>query len=132
VKHRTDYFSEDIAWTVLDELLAEAPYVDFSVAAQVMLRELLPDLTRLTPEQSDFVRRRATTVDFVVYNRISNKPVFAIEVDGFAFHENNPVQLARDTLKDAICTAYRIPLLRLPTTGSGELQRIRQWLDRVA
>jgi len=132
VGHRTGYASEDIIWTVLDDILAEAPYADLDVAAQVMLRELLPDLTRLTPAQSEYVRHRATTLDFVVYNRISNRPVFAIEVDGFAFHENSPTQLVRDGLKDAICATHQIPLLRLPTTGSGEEQRIRRWLDEHA
>jgi pyrrolidone-carboxylate peptidase len=55
--------------------------------------------------------------------------VLAVEVDGFAFHENNPAQLARDALKNEILAARRLPLLRLPTTGSGEEERIRRALD---
>ncbi|POH61135.1 AAA domain-containing protein [Arthrobacter glacialis] len=129
LRKRTGFASEDIVWTVLNEILTEGPYGDFTVADQVVLRNLLPDLTRLTAEQAAYVRHRATTLDFVVYNRISNRPVFAIEVDGFAFHENDPRQQVRDAHKDAICATHQIPLLRLPTTGSEEERLIRQWLD---
>jgi hypothetical protein len=66
-----------------------------------------------------------------VYNRVTNQPLLAIEVDGFAFHENNPAQRARDALKDEILGTYQMPLLRLPTTGSQEHRRIRQALDRA-
>jgi hypothetical protein len=51
--------------------------------------------------------------------------LLAIEVDGLAFHEKNPVQLVRDALKDGIFETMGFPLLRLPTTGSGGAGRIR-------
>nr|WP_231974487.1 AAA domain-containing protein [Pseudonocardia sp. HH130630-07] len=124
------YPSENIASTVLDDILAEDRYAHLRMRAQILLRNLLPDTSRLDERQRAFVRRRAS-VDFVVYNRISNAPLLAIEVDGFAYHENDPVQLARDAIKDAILEAHRLPLLRLPTTGSGEIDRIRRALDRA-
>lgn len=70
-------------------------------------------------------------VDFVVCNRVSNRALLAIEVDGLAYHENNPGQLERDLLKNQIFETYGIPLLRLPTTASGEEQRIRAELDQA-
>jgi AAA domain-containing protein/uncharacterized protein DUF2726 len=124
------YRSENIMLTVLHDILAEEPYTDFFAVSQVLLRNLLADLTRLTPEQADYARRRAS-VDFVVYNRITMRLAFAIEVDGFRFHEDNPAQQIRDSLKNAICAAYGILLLRLPTTGSGEHRLIRGQLDAV-
>jgi very-short-patch-repair endonuclease len=96
----------------------------------VLLRNLLPDLSRLTLAQQAYIQNRAS-VDFVVYNRVTNEPLLAIEVDGFAFHENNPDQLARDALKNEILQAHQMPLLRLPTTGSGEHQQIRQAIDNA-
>jgi very-short-patch-repair endonuclease len=60
-----------------------------------------------------------------------HRPLLAIEVDGFAYHENNPAQLERDSLKNEILHTYGMPLLRLPTTGSGEEQRIRTALDQA-
>lgn len=51
------------------------------------------------PAVGAHIQHRAS-VDFVVYNRVTNQPLLAIEVDGFAFHENSPDQRARDALKD--------------------------------
>jgi RecA/RadA recombinase len=127
LRNTSKFASENIAGTVLVEILAEEAFKDFAVAQQVVLRNLLPDLSRLTPEQASYVRNRAT-VDFVVYNRVTNAPVLAVEVDGFAFHEADARQRARDELKNAICLSHSIPLLRLPTTGSGEEQVIRRGL----
>jgi very-short-patch-repair endonuclease len=122
------YPSEDIIWTVLHDIIAEQRYAHMTVSPQVLLRNLLPDLGRLTLAQRAYIQHRAS-VDFVVYNRVTNQPLLAIEVDGFAFHENSPDQRARDALKDEILDAHQMPLLRLPTTGSREHQQIRRALD---
>ena len=42
------YPSEDIIWTVLHDILAEERYAHLTVSSQVLLRNLLPDLSRLT------------------------------------------------------------------------------------
>ncbi|WP_328993400.1 AAA domain-containing protein [Kribbella sp. NBC_01245] len=130
LRNELKYRSEDIAWTVLHDILAEEQYQHLTVSSQVLVRNLLADVERLTSRQATYVGNRAS-VDFVVYNRVSNRPLLAIEVDGFAYHENNPAQLERDALKNAIFQTYGLPLLRLPTTGSGEEQRIRAELDRA-
>ncbi|HWC79008.1 MAG TPA: AAA domain-containing protein [Pseudonocardiaceae bacterium] len=122
--------AEDIIWPVLNDILAEPDHAHLTAIPQVLLKNLLPNLDRLTPDQTAYVRRRAS-VDFVVYNRVTNRPLLAIEVDGFAFHENKPVQLKRDALKNEIFRRHDLPLLRLPTTGSGEPQRIRDALTRA-
>ena len=123
LRNELRYPSEDIIWTVMNDIITEQRYAHMTASPQVLLRNLLPDLGRLTPAQRAYVQHRAS-VDFVVYNRVTNHPLLAIEVDGFAFHENNPAQRARDALKDEILAAHQMPLLRLPTTGSGEHQRI--------
>jgi hypothetical protein len=130
LRHELKYQSEDIIWTVLHEIIAEQRYAHLTVSFQVLLRNLLPGLSRLTAAQLAYVKHHAS-VDFVVYNRVTNQPLLAIEVDGFAFHENNPEQLARDARKNAILEAHQMPLLRLATTGSGEERRIRQELDNA-
>ena len=124
------YPSEDIIWTVLHDIIAEQRYAHMTVGSQVLLRNLLPNLGSLTPAQRAYIQHRAS-VDFVVYNRVTNQPLLAIEVDGFAFHENNPDQRARDALKNEILAAHQMPLLRLPTTGSREHQQIRRALDNA-
>ncbi|MBT0774284.1 DUF2726 domain-containing protein [Kineosporia sp. J2-2] len=129
--------AEDIVWTLLHELLSEPEYAHLVVARQMLLRTLLPNLNGLTPDQERFVRNGAS-LDFVVYNRISNLPWLAIEVDGFRYHANDPVQLRRDRLKDQIFEDRALGLLRLPTTTSRVETQIREalkeaerrWLDR--
>ena len=128
LRNEMAYQSEDIAWTVLHDLLAEDQYAHLTVGSQVLLRNLLFDLSRLTPRQESYVKNRAS-VDFVVYNRVTNLPLLAIEVDGFAYHENKPTQLERDAIKDEIFRIHQMPLLRLPTTEAVEDGRIRQALD---
>lgn len=114
------FASENIIWTLLQEMLAKEDYFsDLAVAQQILLRNMLSDISTLTTEQANLVRNRAS-LDFVVYNRVTNRPVLALEVDGFAFHEADREQQVRDRLKDAICRSQGLRLLRLPTTGSGE------------
>lgn len=124
------YPSENIVWTVLNDIFTEPDYTHLTAIPQVLLKNLLPNLDRLTPSQVAYVKNRAS-LDFVVYNRVTNRPLLAIEVDGFEFHENKPTQLKRDALKNEILRVHDLPLLRLPTTGSGEPQRIRDALSRA-
>jgi hypothetical protein len=100
---------------VLHDIVAEQRYAHMTVGSQVLLRNLLPDLGRLTPAQRAYIQHRAS-VDFVVYNRVTNQPLLAIEVDGFAFHENSRDQQKRDALKTRSwmltrchCCGYRPP-----------------------
>jgi hypothetical protein len=76
VRNETRYRSEDIVWTVIQDILVEERYAHLSPVRQVLLRNLLPGLDGLTPQQEAYVRHRAS-VDFVVYNRVSNRPVLA-------------------------------------------------------
>lgn len=124
LRKTSGFASENIVSTLLLDMLGgDAQFSDLAVAQQILLRNLLPDLSKLTPEETAFVRNRAS-LDFVVYNRVSNRPVLAVEVDGFAFHEADEEQQRRDRLKDAVCRSQGLRLLRLPTTGSGEELRI--------
>ena len=125
---KTRYQSENITWTVLLGILSEERYTHLTASSQVLLRNLLPVTSKLTARQQDYVKHRAS-IDFVVYNRVTNYPLLAIEVNGFAFHENNPAQRERDNLKKQILEAHGLHLLTLPTTGSGEEERIRQALE---
>ena len=49
-----------------------------------------------------------THTDFVIFNKLDKMPVLVVEVDGYAFHANNPRQLERDKMKDAILQKYGI------------------------
>lgn len=120
--------SEEALRVLLEEILAEPQYNRYSYVQGMLLRNLLNNVDLLTPEEVSLVNNRAS-LDFVVYYKQDKACALVIEVDGFAFHENNPVQLRRDALKDAILAKYEVPILRLATNGSRERERIQRVLE---
>lgn len=65
------------------------------------------------------------------FNKLDKMPVLVAEVDGYAFHANNPKQLERDKMKDDILWRYGIPMLRLKTNESREEERLYNKLIQV-
>ena len=127
MKSSAPYKSEEALRVLLEDILSKEEFNRFAYAQQVLLRNLLHDTGLLTPEELQYVNNRAS-LDFVVFYKQDKTCVLVIEVDGFAFHENKPDQLTRDELKDNILRKYRIRVLRLPTNGSGEDEKIRNAL----
>lgn len=131
LRGKSKYKSENIMYTLLKGLLGESKYEGWlDVAFQVRLRDLVPDLALLSERQRKFVRS-TSAVDFVVYHAVTRRALLAIEVDGTAFHEDKPVQLRRDGLKESILSLYGVKVLSFRTNGSDEEGRMRQELDRV-
>nr|WP_315022514.1 AAA domain-containing protein [uncultured Aminipila sp.] len=122
------YQSEEALRVLLEEILAEPQNNRYRYVHGMLLRNLLNNVGLLTPEELNFVNNRAS-LDFVVYYKQDKACVLVVEVDGFAFHENNPDQKRRDALKDAILAKYGVPLLRLPTNGSREREKIERMLS---
>jgi hypothetical protein len=127
----TPYRSEEAVLVTLEDLLDSDEFRHLRLSYQVPLQHLLAGTAVLTPDELSFVRHRAS-VDFVISNRTTDQVLGVIEVDGFTYHQDNPDQLRRDALKDAILARQGIALLRLPTTGSGETARIRGYLAALA
>lgn len=67
----------------------------------------------------------------MIFRKIDKSPVLVVEVDGYNFHQNNAKQLERDKLKDSILEKYNIPILRLPTNGSGEEEKLKEKLKDI-
>ena len=122
--------SENIMYTALKDILSEPKYMHYYVTSQILLRNIIKNTDLLDKREIDFINNR-TFIDFVIYNRQDKKCVLTIEVDGFEYHENNPVQLKRDAVKQSILNKYGVPLLRLPTNGSNEMTKIRTKLDEI-
>ena len=83
----------------------------------------------LTNDEYKFYKNPNAHADFLIYNKISHKPVLVIEVDGVSFHEQNKEQQERDSKKNSILQKANIKLLRLKTNESGEEERIKNALD---
>ena len=130
----SQFRSENIIHALLEDILSRPEYSDFTFVAQVRLHDIFrnPNFANTGSShdmENDYLDK--ASVDFVIYRKCGNRFAFAIEVDGFAFHENNPEQLTRDRLKQAIFDKYGLKIPRLPTNGSGEEQKILAMLDRV-
>lgn len=123
------YVSEYLMYSAIVELLNDRPNLPLSVICHQPLYLLLRDMDRLDSRLRQYATNAATHIDFLIYNRISKRPVLAIEVDGFHYHQSGTLQSERDQMKDRVLELYHIPLLRFPTNGSGEIKQIARFLD---
>lgn len=121
------YRSEAIGFTLINEILADEEFTDLTVACEVRIRHLLPSLEGLPPDEAQYVDN-GCRVDFMIYEKLTRVAVLAVEVDGHAFHRTTSDAERRDRLKNSIFERVGLPLLRLPTDGSGEETKIRNAL----
>lgn len=95
------------------------------------LRMLIKDSLRLSDAERRYTMNEMTHTDFMIFNKLNKMPVLVVEVDGHAYHADNPKQLKRDQMKDAILDKYGIPIIRFKTTGSEEERVLRDKLMRL-
>ena len=124
----SQYDSENLMYVAICDMLQKMPDLPLSVICHQKVRLLIRDYKKLTDKERRYATNPNTHVDFLIYNRITKAPVLAIEVDGFHFHKDGTRQAERDRMKCKIFEKYDIPLLRLPTNGSGEIQKIKECL----
>lgn len=129
-KHRrvSEYDSENLMYAALVDLLCAHSDSSLTIVSHISLRLLIRDFEKLTEEEKTYAMNPTTHIDFLIYNRVSKSPVLAIEVDGFHYHKAGTVQAGRDYLKDCIFKKCGIPLLRCPTNGSSEIEKIKRIL----
>lgn len=124
----SEHVSENLMNNVIEKILEEEPFQSLGCVLHQPLRMLIKDSEKLTEKERKYAMNILTHTDFVIFNKMDKMPVLVVEVDGHAFHANNPKQLKRDEMKDNILYKYGIPILRLKTTGSEEEQVLRQKL----
>ena len=95
------------------------------------LKMLIRNPEKLDEDECRFAMNILTHTDFVTFNKLDKMPVLVVEVDGYAFHAENPKQLERDKMKDTILQKYNIPILRIRTNESGEETRLRHKLSEI-
>ena len=131
-KHKriSEYDSENLMYSVIQEVLSEEAFSSIGCAVHVSLATLVKDYEPLTEEERKYARNPLTHVDFLLFNQMDKQPVLAIEVDGTAFHKAESKQAERDMKKNSILEKCAVPLLRLRTDGSGEKEKIRNALKK--
>lgn len=132
-KHKkvSEYDSENLMYSLIEEIIANNKYSSLDVVCHFPLNMLIKNPELLNEQECRYAMNPATHLDFLIYNRIGKKPVLAVEVDGYEYHKENTVQASRDFLKNHIMELYEIPLLRFKTNGSGEKEKIIEMLDKL-
>lgn len=130
IKKVSNYQSENLMNVIIEKVLKVEQYSNLAYNINYPLNKLIKDTSILNADELVFVKA-SSHIDFLIHNRISNQPVLAIEVDGFAFHANNPEQLQRDALKDRILDKYSIPIIRFATDGSEEEKKLHTKLNEI-
>ena len=130
-KNISEYDSENLMYALLEEVLAEDKYACLDVVCHFPMNMLIKNPELLNERECEYAMHPATHIDFLLYNRISKKPVLAIEVDGYDNHKEGTVQAFRDLLKNHILELYELPLLRFKTNGSGEREKIVEMLEVI-
>lgn len=127
-----DYDTENLTKELLKKILKDHLYYSFWFTMHVSLKDFVNlKGIRLSDEEYKFYRNPNAHADFLIYNKMSRKPLLVIEVDGVSFHEQKKEQKERDAKKNSILEKAGIPLLRLKTNESGEDKKIRSALDTL-
>lgn len=132
-KHRriSEYDSENLMYALICDVLYEQNYSNLSVIAHQPLNMTIRDTKLLNEKEYLYAMNPATHLDFLIYNRISKKPILAIEVDGYHFHKDGTQQAERDKMKNHILSLYEIPYIRFATNGSGEKEELIEKLNNL-
>ena len=127
-KKVSDYDSENLMNVVIEKVLKQPEFIHLHHVMHQPLKMLIRKPDKLDDKECEFAMNILTHTDFVIFNKMDKMPVLVVEVDGYAFHANNPKQLERDRMKDRILQKYDIPILRISTNESGEEARLRNKL----
>lgn len=131
-KHISEYDSENLTHVLIQNILENNPdYSYLDVLCHYPLCLLIKDFSPMNDEEKRYASNRSTHIDFLIYNRVSKKPILAIEVDGWAYHQEGSDQSKRDKLKNHILPLYGIDLIRLSTKGSDEKKVIEEKLKDI-
>ncbi len=124
--------TENITKELLKNILKDYKYRSLWFRMHVSLRDFIKnDGHNLSNEEYKFYINPNSHADFLIYNKMSRKPVLVIEVDGISFHEQQEKQKVRDLKKDSVLSKVGIPILRLKTNESNEAKRIINTLNKI-
>lgn len=127
----SEFDSENAMYDLITEVLKTEQFNIFDVALHVPLKSIFNDLSKLTNEEYSYANNIMTHCDFLIFDRVTKKPVLGIEVDGTKYHHENTKQYERDRMKDSIFATYNIPLIRFRTDGSQEKAKLMQALSNI-
>lgn len=130
-KKVTEYDSENLMYALITAILRNNEFACLDVVCQLPLNMIIRNLKLLNDRECQYVMNPATSLDFVIYNRIAKTYVLGVEVDGYEYHKDGTVQAERDEMKNHILDLYELPLLRFKTNGSSEKEILIEKLTEL-
>ncbi|RRD92866.1 DUF2726 domain-containing protein [Clostridiales bacterium COT073_COT-073] len=123
------YDSENLMYGLLMDIIDSENYSGIDVICHFPFNMLIKNPELLNDRECEYAMNPATHVDFLIFNKVSKRPILVVEVDGYSFHKEGTKQFERDQLKDSILRQYQIPVLRFKTNGSREKEIIVKKLE---
>lgn len=114
----SNYLSENLIYDILVKAINKIQMTNWSVVCHYPLSRLITDFDGLSAQEIGFISNSLSHVDFLIYNSITKRPLMAIEVDGWKYHNQSEVQQSRDSLKDNLLSKYRLSIYRISTTDT--------------
>ena len=125
----SDYISENLFYNTLMEAITALGLVHIDVLCHYPVVRFISDWSLLTEEEKAFASNRLSHVDFLVYNSLTKRPLLAIEVDGWYYHKRQGGQVTRDALKDKLLAKLGLPLHRILTTDTVNVESLKALLS---
>ena len=125
----SDYISENLFYNTLMEAITALGLVHIDVLCHYPVVRFISDWSVLTEEEKAFASNRLSHVDFLVYNSLTKRPLLAIEVDGWYYHKRQGGQVTRDALKDKLLAKFGLPLHRILTTDTVNVESLKALLS---
>ncbi len=130
-KHISEFQSENLMYRVIEDVLTMPEFNSFKCVLHVPLNSIVKDFSILSEDERKFAQNPWTHVDFLIFNKLDKEAVLAVEVDGYAYHQNNKKQRERDALKDKILQQINLRVLRVATNESGEREKLIKMLEEI-
>lgn len=128
----SEYASENLTYAMLNEVISsDGRFGVLKVLCHVPLRQVIRDTSLMNEDELRYASNYHTHLDFLLVNRVSKKPVLAVETDGYSYHNSATVQHQRDLKKNHILAVYGLPLLRLSTKGCDEESKVKKMLGEL-
>ena len=125
----SDYISENLFYNTLMEAITALGLVHIDVLCHYPVVRFISDWSLLTEEEKAFASNRLSHVDFLVYNSLTKRPLLVIEVDGWYYHKRQGGQVTRDALKDKLLAKLGLPLHRILTTDTVNVESLKALLS---
>lgn len=112
--------SEKDISSVISDILLDDRYSMIDCIRNYPLHELIGNWDMLNDREREYAIDPTVTVEYLLFNRISKKPVLAVEDVGFEYNKNGTVEYSRDLMKDNLLGKCSVPLVKYDPEEDGK------------